>query len=385
MVMHHQTAHIANNAAETEDTSYDYDNFDNHRNRLLSNGNAPYGSMSRQSKIIRPTHPNNMFQAELNQKLKSINTNPNQLQPNGDQHHQMSNSTGTTSVSSASSCASNSDLIIKRESTNGGGGSGAENGKTYSLLKTTINMNGQTSTPNTNPNQTGTLGRQSKPPILKPKPRNNGIYQTVNNNGTLKKHLNTTSDSLHNQSTEPLLNGNHHQSTNHNNNHHNHHQNGLSLQTSPSTSVTDVSSTNCTPQHNQSNLVEELTLKSTQLTRSRSNSLTRNGTNNTNTISKVTTTFGPTTNNVLYSTVKTNNETTTTNGPLKTFSPSTTNTYESLSNTANRNRNLIGVKKNPSPVEDSTPRPNTTYETLPNRIHTQQRTMERRHVQNSEI
>ena len=201
------------------------------------------------------------------------------------QSEQLSNSTATTSVSSsASSCASNSDLVIKNKrplpptplET-----------KSYSLLKTTISVSANESN-----------GGKSKPPILKPKPRNN---------------------SAHNQSVEPLLNGKFE---------------------SPNTSVTDVSSTNCTPQHCNVNLLEEIGQANSMLNKKLSNQ-----SNNPNSI---------------YSTIKLNCDYPTNAVPtLKTFSPN----YE--------NR-----KKSPTSIDDEIKAINSRQNVT--------RTMERRHVKNSE-
>lgn len=245
---------------------------------------------------------NKNFQNELSLRLKSMNKGeqqnelyskinakkPNQPKFNPQSEH-LSNSTATTSVSSASSCASNSDLVIKKESvytldrrlaplasemSDSSNNSANNVNKSYSLLKTTLNVNGDA---NKN-QQNGTY----KPPI-KPKPKN-GIYGKI--------QLNSTSDSLHNQSVEPLINGNCKETSEH---------------TSPSTSVTDVSSTNCTPQHYNSNLDEQantganLIIKKPALPRSRSNSTSRNNTESKNANqqlytsingNKATTTFG---------------------------------------------------------------------------------------------
>jgi len=82
-----------------------------------------------------------------------------------------------------------------------------------------------------------------KPPILKPKPKNTNIYATATSSTSNKNDL-----SLHNRSTEPLLN----------NTINNPNQTTAtilsSFNTSPSTSITDVSSNNCTPQHNLNGL-----------------------------------------------------------------------------------------------------------------------------------
>jgi hypothetical protein len=84
-------------------------------------------------------------------------------------------------------------------------------------------------------NQNGQNGPISnyKPPILKPKPRTNNIYGSATPTVSSSKRPNlSVNESIHNQSTEPLL-----------------HNKEISLHTSPSTSVTDISSPNCTPQH----------------------------------------------------------------------------------------------------------------------------------------
>lgn len=378
---------------ETEPEHYEYDNCDE---KQMSN----YGSMK------RGTHQNNSFQAELSLKLKSINSKEEAKSPDSDiysknlkvpngqqskllpsasytQSEPLSNSTATTSVSSASSCASNSDLIIKKETntnTNNIYGTMKRTGnnldtKNYSLLKTTINVNNSSSQNLNEPssiNNNGTLNRNlkpinlinsNKPPILKPKPRNN-VYQSTQ----LKKHLNSTSESLHNQSVEPLLN----QTSNT--------TKEFSFHTSPSTSVTDVSSTNCTPQHYNSNLIEEigqansiLNKASNTMTRSRSNSLTKNS-------RSVTTTFGPKTttqvnSSSIYSTIKlncnNNNNINTANPPMKTFSSPND---QSANNTLNRNKakKLASIDDEISAIQQQ----NGNFSGV--------RTMERRHVKNSE-
>ncbi len=80
-----------------------------------------------------------------------------------------------------------------------------------------------------------------KPPILKPKPKTTNIYATAT-------HADKNDLSLHNRSTEPLLN--------HTINNQNQTTATIlsSFNTSPSTSITDVSSNNCTPQHNLNGL-----------------------------------------------------------------------------------------------------------------------------------
>ncbi|CAF0842396.1 unnamed protein product [Brachionus calyciflorus] len=268
----------------------EYDNCD----EMKAKESSKYSSVKRVNNPIQ-NKLNSNFQAELSQKLKSINNeeiysknlkvkNTIPTVSSFNQSEQLSNSTATTSVSSsASSCASNSDLIIKNKN----------NllqrplpptpieSKNYSLLKTTISVN----------SDNGTLGK-NKPPILKPKPRTN---------------------SGHNQSIEPLLNGKF---------------------DSPNTSVTDVSSTNCTPQHCNLNLLEDVGSKNTMNRKVNPNSI--------------------------YSTIKLNCDYTPSNVTLKTFSPN----YE--------NR----AKKSPTSIDDE-------IKAINSRVNVT-RTMERRHVKNSE-
>lgn len=323
---------------------------------------------------------NSNFQNELSLKLKSITSNKEQQQNNSSpnvtpttintnnsinnkmyQSEPLSNSTATTSLSSASSCTSNSDLTLKKDTnnfpntnkrlaplaTNNDTNGDIDNtNQSYSLLKTTLNINGTTN---------------NKPPILKPKPRGTANNYQLNGAVVNKKILNTTFDSVHNQSTDPLLLN----------------------QTSPTTSVTDVSSTNCTPSHQHAVATVDDHITAVQL-----NSLVKNNNNNNNyrtaTLSrpKATTTFTNNTingdpNQAIYSTTKinaTNNDhivlTTYTNGNgnslLKTFgsnnSNNNNNNYETTTTLNRKTKNLLDpIPKFP----DS-------------------RTLERRHVKNSE-
>lgn len=379
----------SNNDEADLDANFDYDNCDELSSKFKESNKILFGNAK------------NSFQAELSQKLKTINkedknaeiyskniktqntSNPKQtLMPSASytQSEPLSNSTATTSVSSASSassCSSNSDLIIKRDSVYAttkrpqppplppSQSFTTNSNKEYSLLKASINLNeintisgtlkrGQVTKPTQNQN---TL---DKPPILKPKPRNQ-VYQT--NQMIKKSHLNSTSESIHNQSAEPLLN-----------------------QASPSTSVTDVSSTNCTPQHYNATLIEEIGYansilnRQNTLTRSRSNSLTKNLN-----AKAVTTTFGAKTTtavanpNLVYSSVKINaeflnNSNIQPNVTMKTFSPNSH--YDS--STIGRKQSTGLVKKNLTSIDDQISAMNSMGGGA------NARTLERRHVKNSE-
>jgi hypothetical protein len=321
---------------------------------------------------------NSNFQNELSLKLKSITSNKEQQQQQNNsspnttpttintnntvnnkiyQSEPLSNSTATTSLSSASSCTSNSDLTLKKDinnfpntntkrlaplATNNDTNSDIDNtNQSYSLLKTTLNINGTTN---------------NKPPILKPKPRGTANNYQLNGVVVNKKILNTTFDSVHNQSTDPLLLN----------------------QTSPTTSVTDVSSTNCTPSHQEHAVGATV---DDHITAVQLNNLVKNNNNyRTATLSrpKATTTFTNNTingdpNQAIYSTTKinaTNNDhivlTTYTNGNgnslLKTFGSNNNNNYETTTTLNRKTKNLLDpIPKFP----DS-------------------RTLERRHVKNSE-
>lgn len=319
-------------------------------------------------KITNNTPINSSFQNELSMRLKSINKEPEQsLKVNNNpinsnkiiyQSEPMSNSTATTSLSSASSCTSNSDLTIKKDFNKrlaplANNDTNDDNNPSYSLLKTTLNINGTDSTLSKSTTRVNGATKLNtdynsyKPPILKPKPRANNIY------GPTKKHLNATFESIHNQSGDPLLN-----------------------QTSPCTSVTDVSSTNCTPQHYNSNIVDDIT--SNQLNNLVKNNyktatIQRNASSST---PKATTTF--TTNPIgdgsqlIYSTTKINgnvNDLVTTsyvngsgNSLMRTFG---NNSYETT--TLNR--------KNTNKKDETNKFPDVNNAT---------RTLERRHVKNSE-
>lgn len=169
--------------------SYEYDNFESVAATTVSRRPAPL--------LKKP----NQFQAELSQKLKSINNGNNGATTAVHSHmgvsqavpEHMSNSTATTSISSASSCASNSDLIVNNRKMVENYHHYSQNGKpavtqtrtselnvngnkNYSLLKTTINVAANNSTGSYGNN--GTLNR-NKPPILKPKPRSNGLVEIL--------------------------------------------------------------------------------------------------------------------------------------------------------------------------------------------------------------
>lgn len=278
---------------ERED-EIEYDNCDDIRYK-----DNKYSSIKRNNSVHSKQIVNSNFQAELNQKLKSINKNDDIYSKNlkvknlpstnsFNQSEQLTNSTATTSVSSsASSCASNSDLIIKSNTLKRPLPPTPIETKNYTLLKTTISV---TKSENSTP-------AKAKPPILKPKPRTN---------------------SAHNQSIEPLTNG---------------------KPDSPNTSVTDVSSNNCTPQHYNANMIEQI---------GQVNSILKN------TLPKK---ANP---NAIYSTIKLNCDYSTNLTPnLKTFSPN----YE--------NR-----KKSPTSIDDEIK--------LINSRGTLSKTIERRHVKNSE-
>jgi len=337
------------------------------------------------------TNPiNSNFQNELSMKLKSITSNKEQQIDSGlkvsnnsvnpktmYQSEPLSNSTATTSLSSASSCTSNSDLTLKKDNFNNNKRFLAplanadlndieqnSQNPSYSLLKTTLNINGTTADQQ-QPAANGVAGILSKsqtklngashninynsykPPILKPKPRgNNNLQVNGCSQQANKKILNTTFDSVHNHSADPLLN-----------------------HTSPSTSVTDVSSTNLTPQHcnNMNNQQRNLAQRLAQ-------GAAANATSTQNITPKATTTFsanpiGDGTAQPIYSTTKINTNandhlvtTTYTNGNgntlMRTFNNAGVSTYE----TTTLNRKPI-IKK--QPADDS-------------------RTLERRHVKNSE-
>jgi hypothetical protein len=291
------------------------------------------------------------FKNELSLKLKSINTNrdddlysknysnvkySNTLSKNGtngnnyasNQEH-LSNSTATTSVSSASSCASNCDLIIYNSKTTTStllnGNNNTNNEKNYSLLKTTLNGSESAAITTTAAATNKMLnGGVHKPPILKPKPRN---YST---------------NPMLNQSGEPLM------------------IKETSLQASPSTSITDVSSTNCTPQHY---MEQDFACKSRQVfPRSRSNSLTRTKNVHNNNNNKVN-------NNATYNTM--------TN--MKTFGPtanqpSTQPNYQTLHSNGTLKKNLVTIDDEINALNTNARLSNSNYT----------KTLERRQIKNSE-
>jgi hypothetical protein len=396
-----------------EDTDFSRANRNKNNN---NNNNNSYGNSIK----LKTIQQNQNFKNELNQRLKSINnktenktpeptslnqndmlysknysssklnTNnkPNnlavQLNSNGTTNE--NSSTVTTSVSSASSCSSNCDLNVNtsaKQKLTSLNNANIDKNKNYSLLKTTLNGNSSSNTEiinETNKSQTklnenNLTNGTNKPPILKPKPRtNNNNYQT---NPNFKKQLNSTSDSLHNQSNDPLLL-----------------LKETSLQTTPSTSVTDVSSNNCTPQHYNSNLIDDITPvvnnnnqnkfikhkgtnnNNNQMPRSRSNSLTRsnnklNGQQSQQNLNK------PNSNKVLtngYSTLNSNKSLNNSNGGqttvLKTFTNGNNiSLYERINNT------------NMASIDDEI---NMTKAKQSNGNLMQQRTLERRVVKNSE-
>lgn len=158
--------HRHEDSGEIESPSVDYDNFE-----VPDSGAAA----RRPTSLLKK--PANQFQSELSHRLKSMGGG--EPQPAA-----ASNSTATTSISSASSCASNSDLVVNSRSSQAAvyynhrppshratatvNELSVHGSKNYSLLKTTINMS------QTGVGASSTLGRASKPPILKPKPRTNG-------------------------------------------------------------------------------------------------------------------------------------------------------------------------------------------------------------------
>lgn len=203
--------------------------------------------------------PSENFKNELNMKIKTFNGPDNQME-----NHI---STATTSLSSASSCTSNSEMtkdtaiqnyncrpkmaplasdltdstystVPATQATNQSNTNSSNN--TYSLLKTTLNVKGASEALEQQLSQSAlrkipTSVSAGKPPIIKPKPKTNGNGVTKNNG--------TFNHSLHNQSTEPLI-GN---------------LKETSLNTSPSTSVTDCSSNNLTPQHTNNTMIDDIT------------------------------------------------------------------------------------------------------------------------------
>ena len=207
-----------------------------------------------------PTAPSEHFKQELNMKIKSFNV------PNDAEHrheYQMEQiSTATTSLSSASSCTSNSEMtkevtcrpklaplasdLTDSYSSDKIPAANSTSSNTYSLLKTTLNVKGASEALEQQLSQSAlrlsnnkAAGAAAKPPILKPKPKTNG-----SNPSHAAPKGSAFNNSLHNQSTEPLIA----------------HAKEASLNTSPSTSVTDVSSNNLTPQHaNNPNVSEEVT------------------------------------------------------------------------------------------------------------------------------
>lgn len=200
------------------------------------------------------------FKNELNLKLKSFNGKDlaDSSYGNGSKENYQTEqqvSTATTSLSSASSCTSNIEIHKDNGAklaplANDHSEQSNKPSSTYSLLKTTLNVKGASETLDAAMNQfnSGNTLRKSqtkinsqctnKPPILKPKPRPNNTPLT----SVPKSKYSPYDNSVHNQSGDMLINGNFKET---------------SLQTSPSTSVTDVSSNNLTPQHN--NNIDDIT------------------------------------------------------------------------------------------------------------------------------
>ena len=308
-------------------TTNDYEGiYDNKTLLTTANNNKnPGGTLRRNAReqdtvasVKAFVDPNENFKMELTQKLKSMSESSSNSQPeppvrNGSaagrpnpkasvpvykpitlaQPEHFSNTTATTSISSAASaCTSSSDLAIKEVGYSSASAKSAAvsttteiNGsnKNYSLLKTTLNGKTDSERPGGGPKpngagDTGTLGRGNKPAITKPKPRvetpssaPSGGKSRPPINAVL---LNATTVSVHNQSTDALIKNS---------------KDHASQHTSPSTSVTDVSSTNCTPQHGgggnsadengqfipSSSSTSSANSSTKQISRSRSNSLTR--------------------------------------------------------------------------------------------------------------
>ncbi len=210
-----------------------------------------------------PPIPQDTFKNELDLKLKSFNNSTNEFK----QYQIEQSSTATTSLSSASSCTSNSDLVKDNnlqatkgrngpaplasnltESLTSNGNSNGSSGSHYSLLKTTLNVKGASEALENSlamqalrKSQTkiSTSNCATKPPIIKPKPKaTSNPYYT---NPKVKQTF-PTENTVHNQSGENLISN----------------FKETSLSASPSTSVTDVSSNNLTPQHNNNNLADEI-------------------------------------------------------------------------------------------------------------------------------
>lgn len=345
------------------------------------------------------------FKNELNLKLKSFNNDgrnsgkiPNQaeINKNGQQYNIEQLSTATTSLSSASSCASNSELTKEAtqnkkaplapelteslmsasgtlpSNTNNNSNTNSSN-NTYSLLKTTLNVKGasealESSLAMHQFNASNNLRKSqnkinanptTKPPILKPKPR------TTSNTPHAKPQPNKSNssgidNSVHNQSGDALISN----------------FKETSLHTSPSTSVTDVSSNNLTPQHNNTNFIDDITSAQINNLVKSSNGFQRNLNNyqqplrqqssNPNGIHKATTTFttNPNTDGVIYSTTKINGNA---NGDL------TVRTYESTTLNRKTKNNNPSIDEEISAAKKSNPN-----------LLNQSRTLERRKIQNSE-
>ena len=211
-------------------------------------------------------------------------------------------------------------------------------------MKTTLNSN-------VNPQQQANVPAlpSQKPPILKPKPKSTNIYATPHSNN------NNNNNSAHNRSTEPLLNSTINQTA----------ANVAailsSFNTSPSTSITDVSSNNCTPQHNLNGIEEAATAASLPL----SCNIVKH------------TTFG---NGAI--TTKVTTTTTTTNTPLANASSGAGGYYESvnlLNGTMGRGHkngmNGVSIDEEIMAVKSNNNTNNSSF---------MSRTLERRHVKNSE-
>ena len=184
-----------------------------------------------------------------------------------------------------------------------------------------------------------------KPPILKPKPKSTNIYATP--------HSNNNSLSAHNRSTEPLLNSTTAANV----------AAAIlsSFNTSPSTSITDVSSNNCTPQHNLNGIDEAGSLP-----------LSCNIVKHT--------TFG----NGAITTKVTTTTTTTANTPLANASLGAGGYYESvnlLNGTMGRGHkngmNAVSIDEEIMAVKSNNNNNNNNSSFM-------SRTLERRHVKNSE-
>ena len=422
-LMIEEEADIDNNNKLKEEI---YDEEKNQQQRNNAKISSTYSDVKKSTQALTnksifsaPANQNN-FKNELSLKLKTINTTKELVESTTNisnstlkkPYTNEQSSTATTSLSSASSCTSNSEMLKdtntlnKRlaplacdltESVMDNTGSitatsNSNNNKAYLLIKTTLNgSNEQNEFENTNQLEKGLRKSQTKlngsvncvakPPILKPKPRANNFHQQNS-----KKPMNSTFDSIHNQSGEQLLNNiSNFKET--------------SLHTSPSTSVTDISSTNCTPQHYNANLLDDIT--SAQINnlvkQTNSSTLQRMQTRPTQsgtlkpTSKKAITTFTTAANvdGLIYSTTKLSGDLITSytnnaniNGTLRTFNHnfnSNNNCYEF--STLNKKINL---KK--SLEENLNNKSTSSINNLnkSNDLNLNQRTLEKRHIQNSE-